>query len=182
MIWWVAVLAALGWPAVMLGCLYLFFRGRGRSFPLRRRRRGDIVELCRIVRIGLAGGLNLTGALTMAADRVGPDLAAEVHAMLRRARLEGMAVTLATTGGRLQPFTVQLARAHVTGASLGPALDALISRLETEARGKALEKIRSLPVKLIVPVSLLLLPGFLLVVIAPAAIDQLRSLIGGLGG
>lgn len=182
MIWWLAVLTVLGWPGLLVGVAVLHYRRR----PRRRRRRGrsetDLIELCRIVRVGLAGGLNLVGSLEMAGERVDPSLGMEVEALLRRGRIDGIAQTLVTTQGRLQPLTAQLSRAQVTGAPLGPALDALLARLESEARGRSLERIRSMPVKLIVPVSLLLLPGFVLVVVAPSALDQIGSLLGGLGG
>jgi hypothetical protein len=60
-------------------------------------------------------------------------------------------------------------------------LDAFIVTSEEEERARVLERIRTLPVRLIIPLALLLLPGFVLVVVAPGVVETLGGLLEGLG-
>ena len=66
----------------------------------------------------------------------------------------------------------------MTGAPVRAALDAFISTLHDARRFQAVEEARTIGVKLIVPLTLLLLPGFLALVVAPFVLEQMEGLLG----
>ncbi len=151
--------------------------GRGRGS---RPTDADLLEFSRLVGTGLAGGLNLGAALELAGRFAHPGLTDDVGAVLRAARTSGLGPALGRAEGPLAPLAVHLARAQSTGAALGVAIDSFADRLETEVRTRMLERVRTLPIRLVVPLTLLLLPGFLLVVVAPGVLDVVADLGGGL--
>jgi tight adherence protein C len=65
-------------------------------------------------------------------------------------------------------------RALVTGAPLLASIDGYATNLRRIERSAAIERARRLPVKLLFPLALLILPGFLLLTLGPA-------LLAGLG-
>lgn len=178
--WMVGSYLLLGWRGVaMVGVVAgLRLRRRARA-P--QPRPADIVGVARIVAVAVAGGANLAGGFELASLLGAPGVRAEIDGLLRRSRTHGLGVALASSNGRLAPLTGRLARAQLTGASLGPVLDAFIVTSEEEERARVLERIRTLPIRLIIPLALLLLPGFVLVVVAPGVVETLGGLLEGLG-
>jgi tight adherence protein C len=166
--------------AVLLLVAILAFGGR-RSLaaavgePLARRRarqaqRGDDrLLLADLTAIGLSAGLTFSGALTAAVDHVSEETARTVRRGLRsgdRNRVEGAAKELFALADR----------ALVTGAPLLASIDGYAHSLRRDERAAAVERARRLPVKLLFPLALLILPGFLLLTVAPAflaGIDRL---------
>ena len=72
------------------------------------------------------------------------------------------------------PFLLApLARPAETGAALGPVLHKLIDDLEAEQLAAIEARLQRLPVKLVIPLALLMLPGLLLMIVAPALLDVL---------
>lgn len=150
---------------------------------VRRRRRnrpdpGSALDLGRMLLVGLASGLTVQAALELAGSELGGPTKAAVDDLLRRASASGLAAALAETEGILDVLAAHLARAQVTGAPVFDAVAAFVERAESEERSRRLRKAKTLPIRLIVPVSLLLLPGFLLLVMGPAIGDQLADLTG----
>jgi hypothetical protein len=137
----------------------------------------DAVSL--VVLTGVRAGLSVALALEEAARVLGEPVAEDLRGVLRRARREGLGPALAATTGRLAPLTVILARSAVTGAAPGPALAGLLESRRSEERARMLESARTLPVRLLVPISLLLLPGLVALAMGPALADQLDWLVGG---
>jgi tight adherence protein C len=77
------------------------------------------------------------------------------------------------------PATALLAladRALVTGAPLLASIDGYATSLRRDERAAAVEKARRLPVKLLFPLALLILPGFLLLTVGPALLAGLDRL------
>lgn len=136
----------------------------------------EVALLAELTGLGLTAGLPLTSALEAAADEAGDLLAREVRGVLRRARVEGTAVALGTSEGRAQPLYRLAARAVVTGAPLRPAVAAFADQVRGEERAKRLAAARKLPVRLLLPLSLLILPGFVLLSLGPALIGALDRL------
>ena len=166
--------------AVLLLVAMLAFGGRRSlaaafSEPLARRRarqaqRGDDrLLLADLTAIGLSAGLTFSGALTAAVDHVSEETARTVRRGLRsgdRNRAEGAAKELFALADR----------ALVTGAPLLASIDGYAHSLRRDERAAAVERARRLPVKLLFPLALLILPGFLLLTVAPAflaGIDRL---------
>jgi pilus assembly protein TadC len=88
----------------------------------------------------------------------------------------GAAAALATHDGPLSGVSRALATAASSGA---PAIATLQAYLDVESHRRhaaAVEAARKLPVRMLVPLTLLVLPGFVLVTVAPLVIDSLARL------
>ena len=79
--------------------------------------------------------------------------------------------------GRL--FAV-LARAQVTGSSAIKAVASFVDEERRDRRARAVEAAQRLPVKLTVPLALLILPGFVLLTIGPTVVATVQRLLGPL--
>ncbi len=134
----------------------------------------DRLLLAELTALGLSAGHTFPLAVDAAALRV-PALQNEVRALLRNARRVGLAAVL---GDESAPGLFRIAaRATVTGAPLLPAVLGHVDELRAADRQRRLERIRKLPVKLLFPLALLILPGFLVLLVSPAllgALDRLR--------
>jgi tight adherence protein C len=96
------------------------------------------------------------------------------------ARRRGLATALTEANGPTSRLFGVLARAQVTGSS---AMDAVASYVEEDRRQRrvqAREAAQRLPVKLTVPLALLILPGFVLLTIGPTVIATFDRLLGPL--
>lgn len=169
------ILAGLWLVAPRAGLGIIHARRRQRARPDRSR---DPARVARLILVGLAGGLNLSGALGLAAESAPPGDAAEIRAILRAARTVGLASALAASEGSLRGLWGHLARAQVTGAALAPAVRSFLDAVASEERNAVLRRSRSLPVRLVPAIALLLLPGFVLVVMGPGAARSARDLLG----
>lgn len=170
------VLAAPLVAAVLgLGAGLVFMQRRLRS---RREERtalsADVGLLTELVGLGISAGLSLSQSLAAAHPHVHPGLAAEVRRILRTSARGGLAAALFEGDGDGRPLYQVCARAVVTGAPLGPALDALAREQLAEERTARLEAARRLPVRLMVPLALLILPGFVLLTVGPAVLAALN--------
>lgn len=135
----------------------------------------DVPVMAELVGLGLSAGLTLSQALTAARPFVHSDLAAEVGDVLRRAARGGLGQALAAADGHGRRLYAGAARAVVTGAPLAPAVDAFVREAIAEQRAADLESARRLPVRLMLPLALLILPGFVLLTVGPtvlAALDR----------
>jgi hypothetical protein len=174
--------AAAAWapvPALIGGSLLLSLR-RLRTVSAARRRsaeaEADVVVLAELTALGLAGGLDPATALRGAAERVVPELRREVLAVLRQARTLGLAHALAAAPGRAERFYRLIARAVDTGAPVRSAVEAFVDEAADEDRTRNLTAARQLPVKLLFPLALLILPGFMVLTIGPAVLSSIRRL------
>ena len=149
---------------------------------LARRRAGrqaadrDVLLLAELVQLGLAAGLTFAAALDTAADEVAPLLRDEVRRALRKANAGGLAPALMGDGGRAAALFAIAAQASVTGAPLLPAVDALVQQQLQEERSRHQAAARRLPVRLLIPVALLILPGFVVLTVAPALLGAFERL------
>lgn len=169
--WWVAVGSGLVfWSLSRL-------RHRGRSA-----RAEDVIAFGRLLVVPLTGGMSLSNALAMASQEAHPGLRAEVARLLRRSRQEGMAAALAGSGGLLGELFRRMAGAHSSGTSPVRAVLTHVENLHSQVRMEALSRIRSLPVTLAVPLTLLIVPGFLLVLVGPSVVSRLAEMLSGLIG
>ncbi len=102
----------------------------------------------------------------------------EISSLLRRSARLGMAEALRGHEGRLGRLTLLLARAHVTGASISDAVQTFVNERRDDERAADLEAARKLPVKLTIPLALLILPGFVVLTVGPSVLDAARRLLG----
>lgn len=147
--------------------------GSGAIFLATNRPRADDNDdalLAELAALGLTAGLTFPAAVEAAATAV-PGEAAD---RLRRAgRIPGGRDNLPLGDPGL--FVVAR-RALTTGASLLPAVTGYARALRDEERSRRLAAARRLPVKLLFPLALLILPGFLILTIGPAILGSLERL------
>ncbi len=137
----------------------------------------DPLVVARVVQVGLAGGLPLTAGLMLAVGEVGQLVAGELTATLRTARREGMSSAMAaSTGPLMRPLFGRIALAQASGAPMHEAVAAYLADGRAARRGKALEQVRRLPVALMVPLGLLILPGFVVLFVGPIVLNSLLDL------
>lgn len=127
--------------------------------------------------VELRSGLSVLAALQSTAAGL-PD-----YAVLRRvsrvATVSGLIGSISHCDDNLRPIVVQLARAQRSGASLTSAVRRMIEQDLAQMRSDKIAKARTLPVRLMIPVTLLMLPGLILVLYAPALIRTFNQLTGG---
>lgn len=133
-----------------------------------------------LLRIGLSGGLPPVSALEAAAAELLGDERAELERIVRTVRIDGATAGLLSAGGPLAGMLRRLAAAHAAGAPMAETLAVHAAEARVRERARLLQRSRTLPVRLVVPLTLLLLPGFVALVPGPSVVEQIRSLSGAL--
>lgn len=136
----------------------------------------DVMDLAARLLVAVGAGLPLIPALERACGEH-----AEVRRVLRRWRRLGAAAALATASGSPGALLRSLAEAVSSGAAPAPAIRGFIESERVRRQGVRIERARRLPVRLMVPMTLLVLPGFVLMVYGPAFIGLVADLLGPLG-
>lgn len=153
--------------------------GRARLAARRRAARrasGDLALLGELVLVGLTAGLGLSAALELAAGEVAAPLSAELRAVLRRSKRCGLAAALAGADGYGRRLYLLLARAAQSGAATADAVAAFVHEQRDAERSRRLEEARRLPVRLMVPLALLILPGFVILTVGPTMVASVRRI------
>lgn len=168
-----------GWLLVAVAFLVLA-SPRARLRPRLPRRRGpddvDPVEVAQLLAVALASGLPLGGSFVAVGRLLNGARRDAIEELVARGRARGLTRALIETEGPLADVAHRLARAQVSGAPIGPALDAYIDSALDARRAAAVEAARVLGVRLLLPVTLLLLPGFIALVVGPTVLDFLFDL------
>jgi hypothetical protein len=157
----------------------------GFAYTLRRLQAGrrsrvedaaDLAVLCDLTALSLTAGLGLQASLALASSEAGGRVGAEVAGVLRAARVGGTAAAMGSADGVARPLYRTVGRAAVTGAGVVQAVTHLADDLNAELTARKLESVRRKPVAMLFPLTLLILPGFLLLAVAPAILDALGRL------
>jgi hypothetical protein len=124
--------------------------------------------LAELTALGLSAGMSFTAAVQAASSHVSEETGRKVARVLR-------------TGERpddetVAPLFALADRAVVTGAPLLASIEGHASTMRREERSAAVERTRRLPVKLVFPLALLILPGFLLLTVGPAVLAGIDRL------
>lgn len=128
--------------------------------------------------IELRSGLSVLAALGQVASTF-PEYES-LNRVYRLARVSGLTAALASADDGLRPVVSQLVRSQKSGGSLTVVAHRMIeSELQTE-RARRVARARTLPVKLMIPVTLLMLPGLVLMLYAPSLLAMFEDLTGGL--
>lgn len=126
--------------------------------------------------VELRSGLSVLAALQHVSASL-PD-----HKDLRRvsrvATVSGLTASISHGGPDLRQVVAQLARSQRSGGSLSSTVRHLLEQDLAEERTRRLAKARSLPVRLMLPVTLLMLPGLVLMLYAPSLIGLFDDLTG----
>lgn len=144
------------------------------------RSQDDVAVFARGLFVAVNAGLSLPAAIEIASENVGTAVAQEVTDLNRDAHRKGMAVALSEADGRCGRLFMLLARAQTTGASVGEAIAGFVEEQREFHRLKVTEAARRLPVKLTVPLALLILPGFVVLTVGPSVLESARRLLGPL--
>lgn len=159
--------------------------GRRRS-PLRRRPRRrhrandpGLEDVARLLLVAGSAGLTLGASLLLVAEQVPGDMGSAVRSVTRRARVSGLSRALLDAPAALHPLASMLARAQVSGSSVTATLEVFVERSRRAAVAAAVARAKRAGVLLVIPLSLLLLPGFGLVLFGPYLLRHLEYLLGG---
>ena len=161
------VFAPIGGVLVLLG-LGVWVVGR-RVLRQRINEDGE-AQLAELAALGLTAGLTFPVAVEAATDAVP---GAESARLRRASRIRADPAQVPSD----DPGLLLVARrALATGAPLAPAVSGYATALRNEERSRQLAAARRLPVKLLFPLALLILPGFLLLTVGPAVLGSLERL------
>ncbi len=134
-----------------------------------------------LVACGLRSGLSVVDSLQCAAA-VGGDPSGYVAAVVARLRI-GLPAQLAWE--RTPPPLVPLARALVLAELSGAPGAAVVARAATDARALARERLEQsaarLGVRLVLPLGLAVLPGFVLLAVVPIVLGLASSVLAQSG-
>ena len=131
----------------------------------------DLVVVLESLVLGLSAGLSIPASLKLAS--------ASRHTIAHR-QLSGVVqlyemgqdlptalIELTTIDGQWTLICGILAAAHLSGAPVVEALDAMLEHLREEAQSEVTTRIRSLAVKSVLPLGLCFLPAFFLLTVVP---------------
>ncbi len=135
----------------------------------------DVATLAELTSIALTGGVGIRRSLELAGVTVGGLVGDEVAAVLARMRIDGSAV-LATADGVAVPLYRTLGRAALSGAPLLEPIGRLTDQLHRDLAAAGEQAARRLPVLMLFPLTLLILPGFVLLTVAPALLETFGRL------
>lgn len=128
--------------------------------------------------IELRSGRSVLASLIAASDTL-PDYIG-LRTVARVARVSGLVSALPYADDDLRPVVAQLARAQRSGASLGGSVRRMLDNHLSSERARKLARARTLPTRLMIPVTLLMLPGLVLALYAPSLLATFEDLTGGL--
>lgn len=167
-------LVAGGWPGAVLGIL------TGWALEMRSRRRDEapgrrLVMMLLVVE--LRSGASVLSAIQSTAAQI-PEHG-ELSRLARVATVSGLAGAIGGCDESLRPIVAQLARAQRSGASLTGSLRHMLEQDLSQERSDRIARARTLPIRLMLPVTLLMLPGLVLLLYAPALIRTFDQITGG---
>lgn len=126
--------------------------------------------------VQLRSGLSVLAALIEVADSV--PRYESLRIVARVARVSGLVAAIPYADERLRPVVAQLARAQRSGASLSGAVRRMLETELASQRSRRVARARTLPVRLMIPVTLMMLPGMILLLYAPSLLGMFEDLTG----
>jgi hypothetical protein len=106
---------------------------------------------------------------------VGGPVGSEVRDVLNQMHIGG-SVVLTAVDGTAAPLYRALGRAALSGAPLREAISRLAEQLHRDRAGAREQAVRRLPIVMLFPLTLLILPGFVLLTVAPALLGTFGRL------
>jgi hypothetical protein len=128
--------------------------------------------------IELRAGASVLAALIATSESL-PDYDS-LRTVARVSRVSGLMSALPYADEALRPVLSQLVRAQGSGASLAGSVRRLLEGALASERARRLTRARTLPTRLMIPVTLLMLPGLILALYAPSLLATFEDLTGGL--
>jgi hypothetical protein len=145
---------------------------------LRNRREPDppLSLVLLLILVSLRSGMSVLAALIEVAQTV--PAYRNLSVIARVARVSGLVNTLPVADERMRPVVAQLARAQRSGASLGGAVLRMLDTELASEKARRVARARTLPIRLMIPVTLLMLPGLILFMYAPSLLAMFEQLTG----
>lgn len=144
----------------------------------RRRQRPDppIRLVLLLLLVQLRSGSSVLAALIAVSGALPSYLS--LRRVARVAQVSGLVSAIGQGDDQLRPVLAQLSRAQRSGASLSGAVRRMLEAELATERTSRLAKARTLPVRLMVPVTLFMLPGMVLLLYAPSLLAMFDDLTG----
>ena len=166
----------VGGPGLGFGTLLVVFVAGLRK---RRRPAPPIRPVLLVLLVELRAGRSTLAALQQASG-VFPEHR-ELAMAARLATVKGLTAAVEECHGAMRSLVAQLARAQRSGSAVADTVRSLLDADIAAERSRRLERARSLPVRLIIPITLLVLPGMVLLLYAPSLLRLFADLSGPLG-
>lgn len=177
---WMAAGLSLIHPAVMVtagaGAVWVALYRRAKSRRVTVIPSDDIVAFGELVSLALSSGASPHAAVELAAQHGPASVADEVGRVLRQAASGGSAVAFRGYNGALAPILTPIGHALASGAPLGMRVDGALGDLRAEVHAARMARVRRLPVRLLFPLTLLILPGFMILTLGPSLLTALDRL------
>lgn len=168
-------LAVAGTPGALLG---LGLRGLMLLRIRLRRPAEPIRPILLLLLVELRSGRSALGALQAVAGLF-PNHR-DLRLAARVATISGLADALHSSKGDMRVVLAQLARAQKSGAPLADTVRSMIETDIAAEKARRVARARTLPVRLMIPITLLLLPGLILLFYAPSMLRLFEELSGPL--
>lgn len=157
------------WLALLTGIVLVFAQARPR-----RSTRADIRPILLMVLVELRSGASVLSSLHAAASQFPAER--ELAIATRVATVSGLTAARDFATGKVKLLLTHLARAQVTGASAADAVRRMLDSDIALERTRRLARTRALPVRLMLPVTLLMLPGVVLIGYGPTLVGLVNEL------
>jgi hypothetical protein len=169
-------LAIAGMPGALVGALV-----PGVWLRIRRRPQPDpsATLILLLLLVQLRAGQSVLASI-VAVNKTLPEYKT-IRTVARVARVSGLTTALPYADDQLRPILAQLARAQRSGASLSGSVRRMLEESLATDRARRIARARTLPVRLMIPVTLLMLPGLILLTYAPSLLAMFEDLTGVLG-
>ncbi len=172
---------------IVLGAVGLVVGGPGlalalattaKLYSMRRPRppRPPIRPVLLVLLVELRAGMSTLAALQRAA-LVFPTHY-ELNLAARVAMVDGLTSAVEECTGEVRKLVAQLARAQKSGSAVADAVRAMLDADIAAERSRRLERVRSLPIRLIVPITLFVLPGLVLLLYGPSLLRLFSEISG----
>ncbi len=175
---WLAM-ASFAAAGLMAPRLWLWHVAARRRQEMRR----YLPEVVDLLCVSVRAGLSFNAALSRVAQRLSGPLRDELATCVREIRLgssraDALRALAARTGlTELGPLAASLAQAERLGVGVGDLLEVYASDLRARRKQRAEEAAMKVPVKMLFPLVFFILPALFVVVLAPAAMMFLQTVV-----
>ena len=162
---------ALGGPWTAIGLLCLV----GIRWTVGRRARPQPIRpVLMVLIVELRAGRSTLAALQAAANAFPDDR--QLGLASRAATVSGLTAAVDECRGPIRGVLAQLARAQRSGSAVADTVRSMLDADIAAERARRVESARSLPIRLMVPIALLVLPGMVLMLYAPSLLRTFADL------
>lgn len=139
----------------------------------------EIRPILMMLLVELRAGRSVLSALQAVAARFSD--VRELQRVANVATVSGIPAAVPVANGDLLVLMTRLSRAQTSGSSAAEAVRRMLESDIARERSRRLARTRSMPVQLMIPMTLLILPGVLLLAYGPTLIALLNQVVVPLG-